>query len=61
LKGCDIAPECIQAAEYIEGAYLRMADRLREVATKMTQCASNLATTDDQFAQTLHALDVRAH
>ncbi|CRY82517.1 hypothetical protein [Nocardia farcinica] len=56
--GSGIPPAIAQAAEFIEGAYLRAAERYRQVATLCTQCADKLETTDEQFANALAALDV---
>lgn len=57
-SGSGIPPAIAQAAEFVEGAYLRAAERYRQVATLCTQSADKLETTDDQFANTLAALDV---
>lgn len=56
--GSGIPPAIAQAAEFVEGAYLRAAERYRQVAALCTQCADKLETTDEQFAGTLAALDV---
>ncbi|MEU4312000.1 hypothetical protein [Nocardia sp. NPDC024068] len=47
-----------QAAEFVEGAYLRAAQRYRQVATVCTQCTDRMETTDGQFSDQLNALDV---
>ncbi|MBW0272281.1 hypothetical protein ATM97_18890 [Nocardia sp. MH4] len=59
LPGCDIPRSVELAAEFVEGAYLRAAERLREVANKSRNAASNLQTTDEQFSQMLREMDVR--
>ncbi|MEU5405053.1 hypothetical protein [Nocardia asteroides] len=59
LPGCDIPRSVDLAAEFVEGAYLRAAERLREVATKSRNAASNVQTSDEQFAQVLREMDVR--
>lgn len=47
-----------QAAEFVEGAYLRAAERYRQVGTACVGCADRVETTDEEFAGTLAALDV---
>ncbi|MFD5175523.1 hypothetical protein ACFWM1_06890 [Nocardia sp. NPDC058379] len=59
LPGCDVPRAVELAAEFVEGAYLRAAERLREVATKSRNAATNLQTTDEQFSQMLREMDVR--
>ncbi|MGY1935305.1 hypothetical protein [Nocardia gipuzkoensis] len=56
--GSDIPRTIELAAEFVEGAYLRVAERLREVANKSKDAAGNLQTSDQQFAQIMHAMDV---
>ncbi|MEU4710466.1 hypothetical protein AB0G00_28975 [Nocardia salmonicida] len=59
LPGCDIPRSVELAAEFVEGAYLRAAERLREVATKSRNAATNLQISDEQFSQMLREMDVR--
>ncbi|WP_067655958.1 hypothetical protein [Nocardia harenae] len=47
-----------QAAEFVEGAYLRAADRYRQVGTACVVCADRAETTEEEFAGRLAALDV---
>ncbi len=49
-----------QAAIAVEGAFLRVAERYRQVATLTTQCADNLQMTDEEFGRKLSELDVRS-
>ncbi|MGI5216331.1 hypothetical protein [Nocardia sp. CA-290969] len=49
-----------QAAEFVEGAYLRAADRFRLVATTCSQCADSMETTDTEFSGKLSAMDVQS-
>ncbi|MFI9404746.1 hypothetical protein [Nocardia sp. NPDC052316] len=58
LPGSDIPRAIELAAEFVEGAYLRVAERMRDVATKSTDAANNLQVTDTQFADLLHGMDV---
>ncbi|WP_280478086.1 hypothetical protein [Nocardia asiatica] len=58
VPGSDIPRAIELAAEFVEGAYLRVAERLREVANKSKDAAGNLQTSDQQFAQMMHAMDV---
>lgn len=48
-----------QAALAVEGAFLRAADRYRQVSTLCTQCADNLQMSDEEFGRKLNELDVR--
>lgn len=48
-----------QAALAVEGAFLRAAERYRQVAALCTTCADNLQMTDDEFGRKLSELDVR--
>lgn len=56
--GSGIPQAVAQAAEFVEGAYLRVAERYRQVATLCVESADRLETTDQEFAGTLSALDV---
>ncbi|MEU7220332.1 hypothetical protein [Nocardia iowensis] len=58
LPGSDIPRAIELAAEFVEGAYLRVAERMRDVANKSAAAADNLQVTDTQFADLLHAMDV---
>ncbi|MBF6176454.1 hypothetical protein [Nocardia blacklockiae] len=58
LQGCAVAQACAQAGEFIEGAFLRVAGRMQLVGQKVTECAANIQTTDEQFAKVMDDLDV---
>ncbi|MCM6778190.1 hypothetical protein NDR87_32380 [Nocardia sp. CDC159] len=57
LVACDIVPVCDQAGEFIEGAYLRVAERERSIATKIRTCATDFAMTDQNFKKALDEFD----
>ncbi|WP_329414668.1 hypothetical protein OG563_18195 [Nocardia vinacea] len=58
LPGCAIPQACAQAAEFVEGAYLRVAGRMRQVAVLTRDCAKNLNMTDTEFARRMDEVDV---
>jgi hypothetical protein len=57
LPGCPLTSTCTQAGRAIEGAYLRVADRMREVAEKVRGNAANYRATDDTFAASMRGFD----
>ncbi|MBO0856479.1 MAG: hypothetical protein J2P18_22255 [Nocardia sp.] len=57
MPGSRIPATCLQVDSHIEGAYLRVAQRMKGLADTITKSAGNLQTTDDQFAQQMHGLD----
>ncbi|KZM75517.1 hypothetical protein [Nocardia terpenica] len=60
MPGSTVWRACIQASENVEGAYLRVAERMRGVAGKVRECGKSLAMTDEQFAAKMHELDFHA-
>ncbi|MFR9751420.1 hypothetical protein ACL02S_10325 [Nocardia sp. 004] len=58
LPGCTIPQVCAQASELVEGAYLRVAGRMRKVSALTEECADDLDTTDAEFARRMNAIDV---
>ncbi|CAM4377544.1 hypothetical protein NONI108955_23445 [Nocardia ninae] len=58
LPGCEISQACTQAGEFVEGAYLRVAARMRQVAAITTDCAQKFNTTDAEFARRMNEIDV---
>lgn len=48
----------MQAGEFVEGAYLRVAARMRQVSAITTECAQRLDTTDAEFARRMNEIDV---
>lgn len=59
IPGCAVIAECILGAEYIEGAYLRMAERLRQVSRLTAASAANYQVTEAEFQRRLRELDVQ--
>ncbi|MFB7724446.1 hypothetical protein [Nocardia sp. NPDC056100] len=57
LVACDIVQVCDQSGEFIEGAYLRVAERERQVAAKARECAAAYAMTDENFKKELDKFD----
>lgn len=57
LVACDIVQVCDQTGEFIEGAYLRVAERERAIAAKVRSCATDYAMTDDTFKKELDKFD----
>lgn len=49
-----------QAALAVEGAFLRAAERYKQVSTLCTTCADNLQMTDEEFDRKLSELDVHS-
>ncbi|MEV6059642.1 hypothetical protein [Nocardia asteroides] len=49
-----------QAALAVEGAFLRAAERYKQVATLCTTCADNLQMTDEEFGSKLSELDIHS-
>lgn len=57
LPGCaDVSRACVQAGEFVEGAYLRLAGRQRHMAQITTDNANNYDATDEKYAAELGAL-----
>ncbi|MGX1811848.1 hypothetical protein ACWIGI_39525 [Nocardia sp. NPDC055321] len=57
LPGIEIGAACARAGEYTEGAWLRVAERLRRLAGIVDQCADDVRVTDAQFKNRLDAMD----
>ncbi|MFE9788656.1 hypothetical protein ACFYO7_25095 [Nocardia salmonicida] len=57
LPGTDISALCANLSEHTEGAYLRVAERLKMVAAGMRTCASDLSMTDAEFASSMNGMD----
>ena len=53
LPGAPIPATCAKAGEFTEGAWLRVADRIRQLAAITTRCAADYQATDETFAQQL--------
>lgn len=57
LPGCaDVSRACVQAGEFTEGAYLRLASRQRRMSGITTENANNYAATDERYATELSAM-----
>ncbi|WP_146097509.1 hypothetical protein [Nocardia nova] len=57
MPGSTVPAACVQTSTHIEGAFLRVGERMKDVAVRITACTGNLQMTDDQFAQKMHELD----
>jgi hypothetical protein len=57
MPGSTVPSDCLQAGLRVEAAYAQVAKRMQDVAGKIRESSANLQTTDDQFAQGMHALD----
>lgn len=57
LPGTPLGSACELATEYAEGAWLRTAQRINNVAASMRQAASDFAVTDAEFARRLDEFD----
>ncbi|WP_063066465.1 hypothetical protein [Nocardia violaceofusca] len=57
LPGCTIGPACAQLGEFTEGAWLRVAERIRALSDLVTKSANMYAATDEQFKQLLDTMD----
>ena len=57
LPGSGLPEVCAQAGMFVEGAYLRVADRLRRIATITRHNAEAYMGTDEEFGQQLRDLD----
>ncbi|MFI8971846.1 hypothetical protein ACIGO9_03090 [Nocardia asteroides] len=60
LPGTDISVLCTELAEKTEGAYLRVAERMKSVATGMRTCAEQISMTDSEFAAKMNEMDYTA-
>ncbi len=60
LPGCGIGQACVQSGEFIEGAWLRIAQRLQQLETIVRQCSASTHTTETEFADRLDSMDFRA-
>ncbi|MEV0110829.1 hypothetical protein ACIBEK_19390 [Nocardia fusca] len=59
LPGVEIGQSFAELAEKTEGAYLRIADRMRAVAGATRACANDLSMTDEGFAARMNELDFK--
>ncbi|MFF2551023.1 hypothetical protein ACFVUS_08480 [Nocardia sp. NPDC058058] len=59
LPGTPLGEACEQGAEYIEGAWLRVSQRIAEVAGAMRQSAAGVSATDESFRGRLEELNFR--
>ncbi|UGT40914.1 hypothetical protein LTV02_33900 [Nocardia yamanashiensis] len=57
LPGIAVGASCAKAGEYTEGAWLRIADRMRKLAGIVNQCADDVRVTDVEFKNRLDAMD----
>lgn len=60
LPGCPVGQACVQSGEFIEGAWLRVAQRLQQLETIVRQCSASTHTTETEFADRLNSMDFRA-
>ncbi len=57
LPGCaDVSQACVQAGEFVEGAYTRLAGRQRRMSGITTDNANNYDATDERYAAELSAM-----
>lgn len=59
LPGCNLGAICAQTGEFTEGAWLRIALRVRALSGIVRQCADDMDTTDQQFKDKLNTMDFR--
>lgn len=57
MPGSSVPAACVQTSTHVEGAFLRIGERMKDLAVRITACTQNLQMTDDQFAQKMHELD----
>ncbi|MEV0682989.1 hypothetical protein AB0I35_03885 [Nocardia sp. NPDC050378] len=57
FPGIEIGAACAKAGEYSEGAWLRIAQRMRQLAGIVNQCADNVQTSDQEFKNRLEQMD----
>ncbi|WP_067839784.1 hypothetical protein [Nocardia lijiangensis] len=57
LPGCPVGPACVQSGEFIEGAWMRISQRLQELSTLVWRTAGEYQITDEQFKQRLNRMD----
>ncbi|AFU06234.1 hypothetical protein [Nocardia brasiliensis] len=56
LPGCPIPDACAKAGESTEYAWLKVADRIRSVATAVQNTAADINATDESFKRRLEAM-----
>ncbi|MEC3958321.1 hypothetical protein VMT65_35180 [Nocardia sp. CDC153] len=56
LPGIAIGAACSKAGEYTEGAWLRIAERMRKLAGIVNQCADDIKVTDTEFKNRLEQM-----
>ncbi|MDR7167919.1 hypothetical protein ACFYU5_22160 [Nocardia aobensis] len=57
MPGSSVPAACVQTGSHVEGAMLRVGERMKDLAVRITGCTKNLQMTDEQFAQKMHELD----
>lgn len=56
MPGCDVPAALEEAGEFIEGAYLRMAQRARRIAAVAKGNAHEFEVSEDDFRSRLNSL-----
>ncbi|NKY85683.1 hypothetical protein [Nocardia veterana] len=57
LPGCTIGPACAQLGEFTEGAWFRVAERVRALSDLVYKSANLFAANDEQFRLMLDQMD----
>ncbi|MQY24351.1 hypothetical protein [Nocardia macrotermitis] len=57
MPGSTVPTEFAPVSVEIDGAFLRVGQRMKDLATKVTTCAKDLHMTDAQFAQKMRELN----
>ncbi|MFD3707503.1 hypothetical protein ACFWUP_30575 [Nocardia sp. NPDC058658] len=60
LPGCEVGASCAQAGEFVEGAWLRAAQRLEKLSGLVRECTSAVQLTDEEFKKRLDTMDFAA-
>ncbi|WP_431969586.1 hypothetical protein [Nocardia sp. bgisy134] len=57
LPGCALGPVCVQSGEFIEGAWMRISERLQRLSSIVNLSTTVFQTTDEEFELRLKAMD----
>ncbi|BCK58994.1 hypothetical protein [Nocardia wallacei] len=57
LPGCALGAVCAQVGEFTEGAWLRVAERIRTLSGLVNMSTHVFSTTDEQFGQILDSMN----
>ncbi|MEV6278578.1 hypothetical protein [Nocardia sp. NPDC051832] len=59
LPGCAVGPACVQSGEFIEGAWLRISQRLQQLSSIVGVSTTVFQASDEEFKLRLDTMDFK--